>query len=596
MALVYRPVTGRFLNIDGTPKHGYVEFTPTIDLVSAGEAIIPLDTVPLYLDADGYISGVLACTDSPGVVPTGWLWSVEEKVENGNIWWMNLPTGDGSPYDILGAKVPGLAPPGYQVAGTPGAKGDPGEKGDKGDKGDPGEDGIDGVDGAPGAPGGPMGPPGVDGPEGPMGPPGPEGPAGPMGPPGTAYLNAQWNFNQNTAVSPASGTMRMNATTYAATTLLWVSETDRDGLDRTLGLNLVTPGDQIIMQSAQGRALWNVVSHSDSGTYRTLGVTLVELSGTRPSAGSNTTLYFASNSSNAGVPYTPYSLFSSTGPGTVAAASDTDTLNVAVEFYVTERMLLTGIRYWQPSTGGELSTRQFGLWDIAAGTFVVKAPNKAPSSGDAGSWVTSNFATPYLLTANNRYKAIVLHPGGSYAATANYFSFGAGSTGITNGPLRAPNNAAASLPGQGSFEYGSLLSNTTSMFNAGNYWVDVVVVPLNTTQSLDDLADVNAPSPTDNQALTWDAATSKWIAETVVGSGGGGGTLDSLTDVDTTGAINGSLLAFSPTGWVPTPPSLVVVNHGTVGSTARPTGVAVVYWVGTAVPANALPYDFWKDS
>jgi len=36
-----------------------------------------------------------------------------------------------------------------------------------------------------------------------------------------------------------------------------------------------------------------------------------------------------------------------------------------------------------------------------------------------------------------------------------------------------------------------------------------------------------------------------------------------------------------------------VVNHGAVGSTARPAGVPVVYWVGTATPANALTYDFW---
>lgn len=32
---------------------------------------------------------------------------------------------------------------------------------------------------------------------------------------------------------------------------------------------------------------------------------------------------------------------------------------------------------------------------------------------------------------------------------------------------------------------------------------------------LDDIANVNAPSPSDNEALTWDAATSKWIPEAV---------------------------------------------------------------------------------
>jgi Domain of unknown function (DUF4082) len=133
---------------------------------------------------------------------------------------------------------------------------------------------------------GPPGPPGVDGVDGVDGAP------GPAGPPGTAYLNAQWNFNQTTTPSPASGTMRINATTYAATTMLMVHETDRDGLSRTAGLDVAAPGDQIIMQSAQGRAVWTVVGHADSGVYRSFTVILVESSGNRPSASSPTTLYF----------------------------------------------------------------------------------------------------------------------------------------------------------------------------------------------------------------------------------------------------------------------------------------------------------------
>jgi len=43
-----------------------------------------------------------------------------------------------------------------------------------------------------------------------------------------------------------------------------------------------------------------------------------------------------------------------------------------------------------------------------------------------------------------------------------------------------------------------------------------------TTSNLNDLIDLNAPTPTDGQSLTWDSATSKWIASTVSGGGGGG--------------------------------------------------------------------------
>ena len=39
--------------------------------------------------------------------------------------------------------------------------------------------------------------------------------------------------------------------------------------------------------------------------------------------------------------------------------------------------------------------------------------------------------------------------------------------------------------------------------------------------------------------------------------------------------------------------AMVVVNHGTNASTARPTGVGAVYWVGTVQPTNATAYDMW---
>lgn len=40
--------------------------------------------------------------------------------------------------------------------------------------------------------------------------------------------------------------------------------------------------------------------------------------------------------------------------------------------------------------------------------------------------------------------------------------------------------------------------------------------------TLNDLTNVNAPSPSDGQALVWNASTSEWQAQTVSGGGGGG--------------------------------------------------------------------------
>lgn len=184
------------------------------------------------------------------------------------------------------------------LGGGSGATGPTGPRGPTGPTGT----GIQGPTGPTGASvTGPTGPQGVAGATGPTGPTGatgqastitgPTGPTGAEGQPGGTYLNAQWNFNQNTTAPPASGTVRMDSATYAGATLVWLHETDRDGLDRQAGLNVVGIGDDILMQSAQGRVLWDVTSITDSGTYRTYGVTLIEQSGSRPSAGSPCSIY-----------------------------------------------------------------------------------------------------------------------------------------------------------------------------------------------------------------------------------------------------------------------------------------------------------------
>lgn len=51
-----------------------------------------------------------------------------------------------------------------------------------------------------------------------------------------------------------------------------------------------------------------------------------------------------------------------------------------------------------------------------------------------------------------------------------------------------------------------------------------------TGSTLDSIGDINAPSPTDNQALTWDTATSKWVPETI--TSGGSGSVDSVVAGD----------------------------------------------------------------
>lgn len=51
----------------------------------------------------------------------------------------------------------------------------------------------------------------------------------------------------------------------------------------------------------------------------------------------------------------------------------------------------------------------------------------------------------------------------------------------------------------------------------GDGSVDWAAIPVGGAHTLGSHSDVNAPAPTDNQSLTWDAATSKWVPETVAG-------------------------------------------------------------------------------
>lgn len=39
---------------------------------------------------------------------------------------------------------------------------------------------------------------------------------------------------------------------------------------------------------------------------------------------------------------------------------------------------------------------------------------------------------------------------------------------------------------------------------------------------------------------------------------------------------------------------MVVVNHGSTAGTARPSGAAAVYWVGTVTPTNMTSADLYN--
>jgi hypothetical protein len=69
-----------------------------------------------------------------------------------------------------------------------------------------------------------------------------KGEQGDPGPDGGAILSAFWQFSGTTTISPGAGQMRTNA----GNTLLWVSETDTDGMNRSVGLSTVVEGSRVL--------------------------------------------------------------------------------------------------------------------------------------------------------------------------------------------------------------------------------------------------------------------------------------------------------------------------------------------------------------
>ena len=167
---------------------------------------------------------------------------------------------------------------------------------------------------------------------------------------------------------------------------------------------------------------------------------------------------------------TTYTLFSQAATGSSLTADPT-AYTMGVQFSVgVSGATLTGIWFYSASGAGVLP-QTIGLYAVSGASLVHS--ESASWSGAAGSgWVRAAFSSPPSLTASTSYKAAVAQNTSAnwYSTTASYWSSGAGSGGITNGPLTGVNNAGGD-GGQDTFTT-SVPAYPASSFNASNYWVD----------------------------------------------------------------------------------------------------------------------------
>lgn len=92
-----------------------------------------------------------------------------------------------------------------------------------------------------------------------------------------------------------------------------------------------------------------------------------------------------------------------------------------------------------------------------------------------GAWSYTPFAAPVAITALQWYYAAIWTPG-QYVATSNFFTTGAGASGITSGNLHSPSSTAGR--GNGRFFAGAAdLTYPNDDFNGGFYHIDVDFTP-----------------------------------------------------------------------------------------------------------------------
>lgn len=163
-------------------------------------------------------------------------------------------------------------------------------------------------------------------------------------------------------------------------------------------------------------------------------------------------------------------------------ADNADPVSLGTKFRVLTgagitRAWVIGVAYYRGTlSGGTKTARLYRTSDqtLLSGT--------AAFTDSGTGWQYAYFATAVEVTLGaTSYTAAVHFPVGAPSFTSDYFTAGGpGASGITNGPLYAPNSEEAF--GQAVFTTGSTPACPTSSFNGANYWVTPIITDVNPDQ------------------------------------------------------------------------------------------------------------------
>ncbi len=160
-------------------------------------------------------------------------------------------------------------------------------------------------------------------------------------------------------------------------------------------------------------------------------------------------------------PQCPCSLWGNGVTPTIAADPDSSAVELGVKFQADVSGYVTGLRFYKGATN--TGTHLGSLW-TSTGTLLASVTFTGET---ASGWQQVTLATPVAINANTTYVVSYHTNVGHYSFDENYFA----TTGVVNGPLRAP--ATGAVGGNGVYKYGAT-GFPTQTYNASNYWVDLV--------------------------------------------------------------------------------------------------------------------------
>ena len=188
----------------------------------------------------------------------------------------------------------------------------------------------------------------------------------------------------------------------------------------------------------------------------------------------------------------------------------------------------------------ETSSNGGSTWTPVSTTAIVMSPNETPSQ------VEVEDETTHVITRTTRsITNIEIKTGAwtnSFLSALGLNSAGGGGGTTLNEPLASINTASLGSPTQA----GQVIT-----WN-GSAWVYDIPSGGGGSSTLYGLTDVNISSPTNGQALVYNATSQRWENQTIGGGGGGGGTLTAI------GLI-------MPTGFTVSPSTLTADGDFTVG-------------------------------